>query len=93
MRFVPRPCWRRRASKEKGRYVPRLLAAGHVPGYWAEDTTYFLGRETVIPTKHPGMAIWREKIFAFMSRNAQPATALFNRPPERVTEMGAQIEI
>jgi KUP system potassium uptake protein len=73
--------------------VPRLLAAGRVPGYQPETTTYFLGRETVIPTKHPGMALWREKLFAFMARNAQSATALFKLPPDRVIEIGAQIEI
>jgi KUP system potassium uptake protein len=73
--------------------VPRLLAAGRVPGYHPETTTYFLGRETVIPTKHPGMALWRERIFATMARNAQPATALFKLPPDRVIEVGAQIEI
>ena len=73
--------------------VPRLLTAGRVPGYHADTTTYFLGRETVIPTKHPGMALWREKLFVFMARNAQSATALFKLPPEHVIEIGAQIEI
>jgi K+ transporter len=58
-----------------------------------EETTFFLGRETLIPTQLPGMAIWREKLFAFMSRNAQPAAAFFRIPPERVIEVGLQVEL
>jgi KUP system potassium uptake protein len=57
------------------------------------NTTYFLGRETVIASKHPGMMIWREKVFAVMSRNASSATAYFCLPPNRVVELGAQVEI
>ncbi|MBA2339944.1 MAG: potassium transporter Kup [Pyrinomonadaceae bacterium] len=57
------------------------------------DTTYFLGRETVIASKHPGMMIWREKMFALMSRNASTATAYFCLPPNRVVELGSQVEI
>jgi KUP system potassium uptake protein len=57
------------------------------------ETTFFLGRETLIPSKKPGMAIWREKLFSLMSRNAQPATAFFDIPPNRVVELGAQIEL
>ncbi|MFQ5666181.1 MAG: potassium transporter Kup [Candidatus Binatia bacterium] len=57
------------------------------------ETTFFLGRETLIPTKKPGMAIWRERLFAFMSRNAQRATTFFRIPPNRVVEIGEQIEL
>jgi KUP system potassium uptake protein len=57
------------------------------------STTYFLGRETVIASKHPGMMLWREKLFALMSRNASSATAYFGLPPDRVVELGAQVEI
>jgi KUP system potassium uptake protein len=56
-------------------------------------TSFFLGRETLIATKRPGMAIWREKLFALMSRNARSATSFFRIPPNRVVELGAQIEI
>jgi KUP system potassium uptake protein len=55
--------------------------------------TFFLGRETVIATERPGMAIWRENLFAFMSRNAQAATAFFSIPPNQVVEIGLQVEI
>jgi KUP system potassium uptake protein len=57
------------------------------------DITYFLGRETIIATKGRGMALWREKLFAIMSRNATTATAYFGIPPDRVVELGEQIEI
>ncbi|SME98249.1 KUP system potassium uptake protein [Tistlia consotensis] len=59
-----------------------------------EHTTYYLGREAVIASdKVPGMALWREKLFAFLSRNAVAATAFYNLPPERVVELGIQVEI
>jgi KUP system potassium uptake protein len=57
------------------------------------ETTYFLGRETLIATKRPGMALWRERLFALMSRNARPATTFFRLPPNRVVELGAQVEL
>jgi len=57
------------------------------------ETTYFLGRETLIATKRPGMALWRERLFAVMARNARPATTFFRLPPNRVVELGAQIEL
>jgi len=57
------------------------------------DTTFFLSRETLLATKNPGMAVWREKLFAFMSRNAQGATAFFRIPPNRVIEIGLQVEL
>ena len=58
-----------------------------------ETTTFFLSRETIIPTREPGMAIWRERLFAIMSRNAQPATAFFRLPANRVVELGMQVEV
>ncbi|HVE69726.1 MAG TPA: potassium transporter Kup [Thermoanaerobaculia bacterium] len=76
--------------------VPALLeraaAEGlHVPPM---DTTYFLGRETLIVTRrHSGMATWREKLFASMMRNAESAARFFRLPPNRVVELGAQIEL
>jgi KUP system potassium uptake protein len=57
------------------------------------ETTYFLGRETLIATKRPGMALWRERLFALMSRNARPATTFFRLPPNRVVDLGAQVEL
>ncbi|RYZ77320.1 MAG: hypothetical protein EOP05_02220 [Proteobacteria bacterium] len=59
----------------------------------SEDLTFFLGRETLIATDRPGMAIWREHLFSFMSRNAQRATAFFNIPADQVIEVGIQVEL
>ncbi|HEV2761385.1 MAG TPA: potassium transporter Kup [Pyrinomonadaceae bacterium] len=75
--------------------VPSVLAGLGPPGptFDPSETTYFLGRETVIASKSPGMSLWREKLFALMSRNASSATAYFCLPPERVVEMGSQVEI
>jgi KUP system potassium uptake protein len=56
-------------------------------------TSYFLGRETLIPTKHPGMAIWREHLFAWMMRNSSSASTFFSLPANQVIELGAQVEI
>ena len=57
------------------------------------STSYFLGRETLIPTDHPGMAIWREHIFAWMTRNSSSASVFFNLPANQVIELGAQVEL
>jgi KUP system potassium uptake protein len=57
------------------------------------DLTYFLGRETIIVTRRKGMAVWREKLFVLMARNAVRATAFFRLPPERVVELGVQVEM
>ena len=57
------------------------------------ETSYFLGRETLIASKNPGMALWREHLFSVMSRNARSATSFFGLPPNRVVELGAQIEL
>jgi KUP system potassium uptake protein len=56
------------------------------------DTTYYLGREQLIPTGSKGMRRWRKKLFAIMARNARSATQYFSIPPNRVVELGAQIE-
>ncbi|OIO09739.1 MAG: potassium transporter Kup [Elusimicrobia bacterium CG1_02_63_36] len=56
-------------------------------------TLYVLGRETVLATDKPGMALWRERLFARIARNAQRAMGYFHLPPNRVLEIGAQLEI
>ncbi|MEW9572376.1 potassium transporter Kup [Rhodanobacter sp. Si-c] len=58
------------------------------------DTTFFLSRENIVADKRrPGMALWRDKLFAFLARNALPATAFFQIPGNRLIELGAQVEI
>lgn len=56
-------------------------------------TTFFLGRETLIASDRPGMAVWRGQLFSFMSRNALRATAFFKIPPNQVFEVGAYVEL
>ena len=55
------------------------------------DTSFFLGRETLIPKLHSEMVIWREKLFIAMYRNAGSITAYFDIPPNRIVELGSQV--
>jgi len=75
--------------------VPAVLQIARSQGLDCNpsDTTFFLGRETLLATQRPGMAIWREKLFAVMSANAERATAFFRIPPEQVVEIGIQVEL
>lgn len=57
------------------------------------ETSFFLSRETLVATCRPGMALWREKLFVWMSKNALRATDFFQIPTNRVVELGAQIEL
>jgi KUP system potassium uptake protein len=57
------------------------------------DTSFFLARQTLIASSRPGMAIWREKLFAWMLRNAESAMEFFKLPSNRVVELGSQVEI
>jgi len=58
------------------------------------ETSYFLSRQTLVPTHaSPGMALWREKLFAVMSRNAADATEFFRIPTNRVVELGSRVEL
>jgi KUP system potassium uptake protein len=70
----------------------RLVRARGLP-INLDDLTYFLGRETLIVTKRPGMARWREKLFVIMARNAARAPTFFRLPPEHVIELGVQVEM
>jgi len=59
-----------------------------------EHMTYYVGRESVIPTKQvPGMRLWQEKLFAFLTRNALSATAFYRLPSDRVMEIGIHVDI
>jgi KUP system potassium uptake protein len=57
------------------------------------DTSFFLARDTVVPSNLPGMAIWRERLFAWMMQNAAKPSDFFKIPPNRVVELGTKIEI
>jgi KUP system potassium uptake protein len=75
--------------------VPRDLTRARKQGLElkSSEVTYFLGRERLFASKKPGMAIWRENLFAAMSRNARAATDFFRLPPDRVVELGSQVEL
>jgi KUP system potassium uptake protein len=57
------------------------------------ETSYFLGREKLIAIKEPPMRLWRARLFALMSRNSLGATDFFKLPPNRVVELGTQVEL
>lgn len=75
--------------------VPQVLARCRDMGVVADrrDTTYFLGRERLLPTGRARLARWRKKLYIFMSRNSRTATEYFAIPPNRVVELGAQLEM
>jgi KUP system potassium uptake protein len=75
--------------------VPAALARVDLcgPPFEMMQTSFFLSRQTLIASKVPGMAIWREKIFAWMLRNAANAMEFFRLPSNRVVELGSQVEI
>ena len=76
-------------------HIPRALELCATQGleFDFDDTTFFVGRETIIPTLRPGMALWREHLFAWMMRNAGSAVEFFRLPSARVVELGSQIDI
>lgn len=75
--------------------VPAALKRIHECGqtFRMMDTSFFLARQTLLPSSKPGMAVWREKIFAWMLRNAESAMEFFRLPTNRVVELGSQVEI
>jgi KUP system potassium uptake protein len=75
--------------------VPAALAQIKTcgPQFKMMDTSFFLARQTLIASARPGMAIWREKLFAWMLRNAESAMEFFKLPTNRVVELGSQVEI
>jgi KUP system potassium uptake protein len=75
--------------------VPDMLAKCEKVGLVFDmmDTTFFLSRESIVATDRPGMPLWRDRLFAFMQRNALPATAFFQIPGNRLIELGTQVEI
>jgi KUP system potassium uptake protein len=75
--------------------VPAALSQAREcgPPFKLMETSFFLGRQTLIASDKPGMAIWREKLFAWMMRNAESAMEFFKLPTNRVVELGSQLEI
>ncbi len=75
--------------------IPRALSGVTECGFPFDmmDTTFFLSRESIVATDRPGMVLWRDRLFAFLSRNATSATAFFQVPGNRMIELGTQVEI
>jgi KUP system potassium uptake protein len=75
--------------------VPRILARCAKQDLIVNDsdTTYYLGRQTLLTTGKSGIARWRKMLFSFLSRNSRPPSAFFALPPNRVVELGLQIEL
>lgn len=73
--------------------VLALITAKHGLEFEEMDTSFFLARDTIVPSKLPGMALWREKLFSWMYQNAAKPSDFFQIPPNRVVELGAKIEI
>ncbi|MCG1046949.1 MULTISPECIES: potassium transporter Kup [Mycetohabitans] len=73
--------------------VLKLLEQQENMSFDLMDTSFFLARETVVPTQLPGMSVWRERIFAWMHQNAAKPTDFFSIPANRVVELGTKIEI
>jgi KUP system potassium uptake protein len=75
--------------------VPELLELAGRRGFAFDmmDTSFFLSRETLIATRTPGMALWRERLFTSMSKNAVKASDFFGVPTNRVVELGTQVEL
>ena len=75
--------------------IPAALAEAQMCGgkFDMMQTSFFLSRQTLIASKKPGMALWREKLFAWMLRNAATAMEFFKLPTNRVVELGSQVEI
>ena len=75
--------------------VPAALVEASERGFAIDldETTFFLGVETLLATERPGMPLWRERLFVLIARNAVRANTFFKIPPERVVELGMQVEL
>ena len=75
--------------------VPEALSEASKRGFAMDlsETTFFLGVETLLATRRPGLPLWRERLFVLIARNAVRANAFFKIPPERVVELGMQVEL
>jgi KUP system potassium uptake protein len=75
--------------------IPKALAIAakeHDVEFDMMDTSFFVSREVLIPTRCKRIAIWRQRLFGMMARNAQSATAYFEIPSNRVLELGSQVK-
>jgi KUP system potassium uptake protein len=75
--------------------IPEVLAKEKIHGLDMDmdEVSYFIGRDTVVPTDLPGMALWREHVFSWMMRNASSVVAYYKLPSKQVMELGSRIDI
>jgi KUP system potassium uptake protein len=73
--------------------VPMALARAEGLALHRMETSYFLSRESFIPSRRPDLARWQEWVFQVLTNAAADATNFFRLPPNRVVELGAQVEI
>jgi KUP system potassium uptake protein len=75
--------------------VPEVMELADKSGFHFEmmETSFFVSRETLIASARPGMALWRERLFSSMSKNAVKASDFFHVPANRVVELGTQVEL
>jgi KUP system potassium uptake protein len=71
--------------------IEQAVRVGLLPAHGA--VSYFLGRETLLVSRKPGLALWRKWLFIVMARNSRSAASFFQLPPNRVVELGAQVEL
>jgi KUP system potassium uptake protein len=89
--LAPEPALRLHGRPERAQRAQALEHPG--PAFDPMDTTFFASREALSARKDEGMALWRDKLFLFMSRNATPATEYFGIPGNRLVELGTQVVI
>jgi KUP system potassium uptake protein len=75
--------------------IPRALAQCRLQQFHFNlmETSFFVGREKIIPAKRRGLPRWRKRLFVVMSNNMLDATEFFRIPPNRVVELGGQVEV
>jgi KUP system potassium uptake protein len=75
--------------------VPAVLATCRRDGLYIDprEVSFFIGRETLIPSNRPDLSRWQERVFLVMFRNTSSPIQFFNIPPDRVIELGAQFQV
>ena len=89
------PIVRALVERPLGEELDAIVCTSDLQGIVANEaeTTYYLGRQTLLTTGKSRVARWRKMLFSFLARNSRPPTSFFNLPPNRVVELGLQIEL
>ena len=81
------------ALREISAYFEKLIEKHEGIHFDVMDTSFFISRDTIVPSSSPGMALWREKLFSWMMQNAAKPSDFFKIPANRLVELGAKVEI